>query len=347
MAFNWRTIRRSELDACLDVRPARRGEALIGREAALNVWHLLLKHAAFRHAAIESDPPIKGHRIIGFGASVFVTPEFAERELANPQPDINSRVIESIHTGRSVLLTREQIGLANAGQGADLVILYGTWLEDLLDAAQILEATVASGASAVACHAGYRMRRILQETGCRTEEEIAGQTGVFKRHAEFPGSGRVLFTSGLEVVAHAPGTGLQMGFVYREPVLRLRESEQELLEAALAGHTDEELASVLGLSVTAVKARWRAIVSRLAERKWSSATTTNPAIERLLEPILNDDADASGRTRRGAQKRHRLIEYVRRHPEELRPYAWDPGRPPAEPATNRPSPTNAQADETT
>lgn len=90
-------------NACLDVKPARRGEALIGREAALNVWHLLLDHAAFRYAAIESDPPVKGHRMIGFGASVFVTPDFADNELANPRPDINSRVVESVHTGKSVL----------------------------------------------------------------------------------------------------------------------------------------------------------------------------------------------------------------------------------------------------
>jgi hypothetical protein len=31
-------------------------------------------------------------------------------------------------------------------------------------------------------------------------------------------------------------------------------------------------------------------------------------------------------TRRGPQKRHRIVAYIRSHPEELRPFAWDPAK---------------------
>lgn len=329
MALRWRAIREAELDACLEVRPACRGESLIGREAAQNVWRLLLGHSAFRHAAIESDPPVNGHRIVGFGASVFVTPEFAGRELANPQPDINSRILESVHAGRPVLLTRDQIGVANAGHGLDSVFLYGTPREDILDAPQLMEATVLSAQSILGCHAGYRLRRILQERVCPYEQEMSDESGVFRRHAEFPDAGRILYTTSRDDVAHAPGTVGQMVFVYHEPVLRLRESEQELLEASLSGGTDDELAAALGLSLTAVKARWRAIFSRLSEWPWSDAGVEHPTVPPSLSEIFMDGGaaeNASGRAARGGQKRHRLVEYVRHHPEELRPYAWNLGQ---------------------
>jgi hypothetical protein len=81
---------------------------------------------------------------------------------------------------------------------------------------------------------------------------------------------------------------------------------QALLVAALDGKTDAELSEALDLSVEAVKKRWVSLFAR---------------VEQFMPDILESmDVDS---TRRGPQKRHRVVAYVRRHPEELRPYAWD------------------------
>jgi hypothetical protein len=53
-----------------------------------------------------------------------------------------------------------------------------------------------------------------------------------------------------------------------------------------------------------VKARWRTIYDRVGE------------VASDLLPVAADDG-ASGR--RGPEKRRRLLEYLRQHPEELRP----------------------------
>jgi hypothetical protein len=92
---------------------------------------------------------------------------------------------------------------------------------------------------------------------------------------------------------------------YRPPVLRLRPAEQRLLASALAGRTDPELSSDLGLSLESVKKRWMSIFSRVDEFA--------PAI------LSRDETDGEGR---GPQKRHRVVAYIRSHPEELRPFAW-------------------------
>jgi hypothetical protein len=83
-------------------------------------------------------------------------------------------------------------------------------------------------------------------------------------------------------------------------VLHLTTSEQALLNAALAGATDADLATSLGVSLSAIKARWRSIFARFAE--------------------LAPDYESAERDGRGPQKRHHVLRYLRDHPEELRPF---------------------------
>jgi hypothetical protein len=92
---------------------------------------------------------------------------------------------------------------------------------------------------------------------------------------------------------------------YQPPVLHLRPAEQTLLAAALAGKTDAELSADLGLSIEAVKKRWMSIFDRVDEFK--------PGI--LSQSEAYSDS-------RGPQKRHRVVAYIRNHPEELRPFSW-------------------------
>jgi hypothetical protein len=95
---------------------------------------------------------------------------------------------------------------------------------------------------------------------------------------------------------------------YKAPVLRLPAAEQELLLAAIPGKTDAELSAELGLSVEATKKRWRSVFDRVMQYQ-----------PEIVSPAT---AETEGR---GPQKRHRVIAYVRNHPEELRPYAWRAG----------------------
>ena len=121
---------------------------------------------------------------------------------------------------------------------------------------------------------------------------------------EFPEDGTLLSYGTRETAERNPGSAAALLAHYSEPVLGLRETDQELLLAALDGATDEELGPTLGLSLSTVKARWRSLLARIEDAKpgWSSPDSGGPA--------------------RGPQRRHRVLAYCREHPEELRPYDW-------------------------
>jgi len=93
-------------------------------------------------------------------------------------------------------------------------------------------------------------------------------------------------------------------FSYSDPQIGFSRAEQRLLEAALCGLTDEELITELQISLSAVKKTWRSIYFRVEE----AGLPILPAL-----PGTREEGD------RGKGKRHRLLNYVREHPEELRP----------------------------
>lgn len=74
----------------------------------------------------------------------------------------------------------------------------------------------------------------------------------------------------------------------------------------MAGAIDAELAAELGVTFAAVKARWRSVFEQL---------------EAAMPGWVNSVNESEGR---GPQKRHRVLAYVRKHPEELQPYERKP-----------------------
>src|SRR5438552_2466266 len=97
-----RGSRNQALIECLEVQPARIGAESVGRSEALRAWKKLIQSRAFNSEVIEVVPPVNAHRIVGFGASVFVSPTFAQDEISNPRPGLNARIIASIACGRPV-----------------------------------------------------------------------------------------------------------------------------------------------------------------------------------------------------------------------------------------------------
>jgi hypothetical protein len=255
---------------------------------------------------IETERPIAGHKIVACGMGVFVTRAFADREIKTPRPGLNSRIIATVASGESVVLSRAQIAAGNAGEGLDFVNMYGTWREGIMNANQLAEVQALLGTSFVEHFAGYRFNRVLKEAVGHSQIALARATGTYRLVAEFQESESALAVVTRESVVTAPYSVAARMYRYQEPVLRLRPAEQRLLAAALAGKTDAELSADLGLSIEAIKKRWMSIFDR---------------VDQFKPDILSKGAeDSEGR---GPQKRHRVVAYIRSHPEELRPFSWD------------------------
>jgi hypothetical protein len=302
----WRPIRKTDLSTCLDLQPACLGDRIVGRAAALRIWNALFDDPSFHGTVMESEVPLGGGTIVGCGMGVFVASAFADQEIANPQPGLNPRIIASIASGKPVVLTRAEIAAGNAGPGIDFVNLHGAWRDGILTPDQLAEVHALLGTSFVEHFAGYHFNRVLKEAIGASRIALARATGTYRLLAEFPESESALAAATRESVQAAPYSVAAAMYRYQPPVLRLRPAEQALLTAALSGKTDAELSVDLGLSIEATKKRWLSVFGR---------------IDQFKPEILNQsDSDTEGR---GPQKRHRILAYIRNHPEELRPYFWD------------------------
>jgi hypothetical protein len=307
--LTWREIRDDELMDCLRIAPQHMGEEIVGRERALAIWRKLIRSRSFNSCVVHLPIPPPGNRIVAFGSSVFVTPQFATQELQHPQPGLNSRIIASIASGSSVV--EEDICSGSTRDGLDLVVLSADDLSEVLNLEQIREAQMLLAYSFVEQHVGYRLNRLMVEIIGRRQREFSENSGVWRISKVFPGGERALAVLTREGAFSSSGSIAASLFQYREPVLRLRDTDKQLLAEALQGSTDRDIASRLNLSFPSVKKRWLSLFDR---------------VERARPDLLPDGMDRSWNETRGPQKRHRILAYVRSHPEELRPFRWRSSR---------------------
>ena len=101
-------------------------------------------------------------------------------------------------------------------------------------------------------------------------------------------------------------------FVFSPPRFGFSQGEQDVLEKALWVEIDKDIALALGLTVWAIKKRWQGIYAKVEKADTS-----------ILGPLGNKTDDAHQKTRRRF-----LLDYLRTHLEELRPYS--PAPPPSQ-----------------
>src|SRR5215813_6242250 len=121
-----------DLEACLSVEPELMGHELVGHRRAREAWLTLIREYRRHTTVIEAETPIRGHRVIAFGAVIPITREFSEREANSPSPGLNARIIASIARGPSVVLDDRQLRKANSFGGVHFVAMYTTWRRSIL-----------------------------------------------------------------------------------------------------------------------------------------------------------------------------------------------------------------------
>jgi hypothetical protein len=297
--LHWRELIESDLPACFEVQPADLGEGLVDRATAIDVWRNLLKSPAFVSRII-----FDGARLKGFGASAFVVPEFLERELTPPRPGMKARIIAGIARGERILLSHNEIGRANGGDGIRAFILASPWWKTS-NPVEHSDLLLTAGTTCVEAHSGYRMSRFVAEFSGDLARAYAA-SAEFELLFEDRALDRVIVTANREDTASVAGSVFNLLFRYQEPLLGLTNAQQKLLIAAMSGTTDLALAGELGLTLQALKKRWVSVLQKVEDHK--------PDLFAGLAPAADG--------KRGPQRRHRVLSYVRTHPEELRPY-WE------------------------
>jgi hypothetical protein len=311
--FSWRRAHAGDLAQCLQLHPAKNGAELVGDARAAAAWRQLFEMShATRSAVVEMQ--VKDRvEIVGFGLASFVKKSFAEDEVQNPRPGLNSRIIESIANGNSVIATYAEVRDANTRGDLQQVILDTSWKNGPLTAAQVDEVRILLGQAYHQEFAGYHFSRILAELVDELDLwHVRGLKAfqVIDRFEDFrranpetrwnPDRSLVEVTlDSIRADPHSVAAGLFQR--HAPPQFVLRRGEQELLELALEGADDLSMAKSLFVTLPAIKRCWSNVFGRVAS-------------------IRPDLCPFDGEGTRGIQKRQRILTYVRSHPEELRPF---------------------------
>ncbi len=304
--MNWREVEEADLIECLNIEPRVWGDGIVGRERALPVWKEWTRTLSFSSAVVEASTPRSSTHKIAFGSGIFVTPEFATRELEDPQPGLNSRIISSVVSGQSAIRPDATLSGPGARVPLDFVILSCNYCYEAMDPEQTIQAEMTLPFAFAEAHVGYHLNRILSETVCDRQYKAHDSSGVWRTVAKFPDDRALIVLTEKEAFATSGSVAAPL-FQYQEPVLQLRDTEKQLLSEALNGDTDLELAAGMNLSLPSIKKRWASLFDRIAD----------------VRPDLLPDSEHRGwHESRGPQKRHRILAYVRSHPEELRPFRW-------------------------
>jgi hypothetical protein len=317
VTVRYRPMQAADIPGCVagiaahPVLGARYGSLLEQLPSAI---HCALGHDALISAVFEEFQN-SATRFLGAGLAVFVSDEFFRELKTTPFFWVGPELVKRIARGNSPLLSDAEVRDANSTVGLNLLVWHNT-----IHPVDLIRAEVGTPAMASFedyCR-GFRLRELIGQADCLEQMQAQRNAGGLYFHraenhyADFPAVNALDFGGEPRNAGMSRDLALSHGaswvgslFLYAPPQFCFNRSEQRLLTLALEGGTDKELGDELGISEFAVKKTWRLIYDRVAARQ-PELIPDNSQSDELMQD-------------RGKQKKQRLLAYLRKHPEELRP----------------------------
>jgi DNA-binding CsgD family transcriptional regulator len=277
-------------------------------DALCDFWSEIIRSGAGTAAvaADAADPAT----IVHFGFSVFISDERAQEYRRCTTPLVARRLVAEYAAGEYPFLRGPEIARANAHPGLNLLVThYGRRDGDP-------RVEIANYESSRRALRGWNLRSFTVECFTEPQRDMRawGKSlgyGVLEysfdrlREAEISSDcAPFLLTAARSDLPGNTGYGANLLFAaFSAPRLGLNARQQQLLSLALDGGTDLTIARLAGISEAAVKKHFRMIYDKVS----GAGIVDSLVVKRTLE-------------RRGAEARRHLLNYLRDHPEELRPY---------------------------
>ncbi len=318
--LHYRPMQAEDVSPCVAIVAAnaflapRYGDAIADLE---ETWLSLLGQIAFTGVIFEESVNAGAHRLVGAGISAFISDAFVSEIKKPPLGWVGPEIVRRVCNGDSPILSDKEVAQANTRGGLNLFGWHGaTSIED----AKRPDVLNFVFNSFIAVHRGFFIKELLGQAdspevlqsmhnsgGYFYEPQLGtfvpsmhGTPGDLCRRPHLMGSTRELALAGTWLAGSAI-------FSYQAPRFYFSRSEQRLLQAAMQGSTDVELSEELNVSASSVRRCWLSIYDRVAA-----------AAPQVLGQHEQQNRDAASAVR-GKGKKHRLLAYLREHPEELRP----------------------------
>lgn len=257
-------------------------------------WKWLTAERLGISTVVENFSPDGEVTPVAFSAYVFVSDEFVA-SLESGKPWIAGGLCRN----RGAILNQTQIAVANAAEGVNICVLHHAYPGHALTELPHIEIQELMPQLLHHYSAGYQLKSYTKEAfGVRYRDWLT--SSGMRIHAQTPADTYLIGISRAEAESMV-GARVSAMFLTVRPELAFSTATQEMLNLALDGRTDQELAVDLGLSLSAVKKRWNAIYNRVTE---------------VAPAVLGPKRDLMSDTRGGELRRH-LLSYLRSHPAEV------------------------------
>ena len=319
MPLQWRPMQANDVAGCAKIIAAhpvigpRYGPAI---KDLPRCWLRLLGSEAMTTAVFEEVE--KGRATLaGVGVGVFVRDEFVREMKATPQFWIGAELTSRALRADSPVLSDKEVREANSGEGLNELV----W-ETLPHPAfaERSEMYHLMGRAYIEIHRGYRLKEMITsqaESPQRLQWAIdAGGLYWDPKAARYVKSitrGKEEFSRNPHIVGITrelergrPGSWVGTLFDYQPPLLYFSASEQRMLMRCMSNNmgTNSALARELNVSLPTVKKMWLSIYDRVAAH---------------IPEWMSEDSRSAAGSKRGKEKKRRLLAYLQDHPEELRP----------------------------
>lgn len=307
LRLHGRLLGHADLAAALSLIPAWLPLAPAVRAAVPAIWTRLLGHPGFNADVIEDLNRPAGQRIVGLGVAIALDERWERLMREAPPPFAPALLYAELMDGRFQPPTDKALARLNArGEVSFLVLHYEQVLTDLAnpDTLQLLGMAMSLFRFA---HAGYRLHSLYQEATAEQGGYMLSMGFRLRTARQQAGVPELYGLQRQEAALLLPGSPVRDAFQFTPPRFGFAASERRLLRLAVTDLTDEAIGEELGISGHGVKKLWRQVHQRAMD-----------AMPGLFGDAASASSDSAGR---GPEKRRVLLQYLRQHPEELRPYS--------------------------
>lgn len=262
---------------------------------------------------LVEDQMLKGdNKIVAIAFTLLVSDAYAEWIKRGEEPWVNNSATRPLPDGSFPLLTQEEIRRANSNEG--LIALTARYqIADWVPEAHLPDIRGFMFHAYATYYRGYKYKEILMESIGTYARDRALSAGYRERTdfsrfygSQFPPEGKRPFIMGItSEEAKNQESIASLIISYTPPLFAFTDKHKDLLIATLAGMGEKEYMETRGLEkADRVGGMWRQIHDK---------------VEKVDPDFFPPMVIVPGEPKRGRDKKERLLQYLRDHPEELRP----------------------------